>query len=234
MMMNWIIVGLFSGLVSSKCLNPVASCNASMNYFPSVPKFLYSLTVTEIKSSNTWIQLELSYGDPPVKNSYTLVQCGCPVPTEQKDSKVFYVPVESAMVQERVTVPKISLIGQTYSIKYVEDASPIASTTFGSAVRYGIVEDIKYDYSKIKNDSFPDIIFTKPGLMMSNGTENPTWYNQSYTNDLEALRFLETDSYEQTALGRSELLKLYGIIFGVSDSAESIFSAVDQKYFYFF
>jgi len=164
-----------------------------------------------------------------VTDSYILVQCGCLAPTEHKNAKVFYVPVESGMLQDRVTVPKISLIGQTYSIGYVEDASSISSSTFRSAVNYGVVNDISFDYSQIKNGSYPDVIFTKPGIMMKDKVENPSWYNQSYTSDLEALRFSETDSFEQTALGRAELLKLYGIFFGVSDSAESIFSAVEQK-----
>jgi len=223
------ILSLLSGLASAKCLNPVANCNASMNYFSSIPKFWYSVTISKFEQSNTFINVELSYGDPALKESYVLVQCGCPAPTKHKDSKVIYVPVESAMVQERVTVPKINLIGQTYSIKYVEDASSITSTTFQSAVRYGIVEDISFDYSRLRNDSYPDVIFTKPGTMMRDGVENPTWYNQSFTSGLEALRFLETDAYEKTPLGRAELLKLYGIIFGVSDSADSIFSAVEQK-----
>lgn len=229
-MMIWIwAFSLLSGLISAKCLNPVANCNSSVNYFPSVPKFLYSLTVTKIESTNTYINVELSYGDPKVTESYVLVQCGCPAPTEQANSKVFFVPIESGMVQDRVTVPKISLIGQTYSIPYVEDSSSISSSTFISAVKYGIVNDINFDYSQIKNTSYPDVIFSKPGTMMRDNVENPTWYNQSFTSALEALRFSETDAFEQTALGRAELLKLYGIFFGVSDSAESIFSAVEQK-----
>ena len=160
---------------------------------------------------------------------------GCPIPTETKDSVIFHVPVESVMIQDRVTVPKISLVGQTYSIKYAEDSSAVTSTSFRSAIRYGISTDIKFDYSKISNDSFPDIIFTRPGFVNgADGLQNPTWYNQSYTKNLEDIRFMETDSFEKTALGRAELLKLYGIIFGVPDTADSIFSAIDQKYDYIY
>ena len=69
-----LIFGILSGYVSAGCINPVTNCNASMNYFPTVPKFLYSQTVSQIKASNTWINIELSYGDSAVKQSYYLVQ----------------------------------------------------------------------------------------------------------------------------------------------------------------
>ena len=155
---------------------------------------------------------------------------GCPSP-DVKDTLIFHVPVARVMVQDPVTVPKISLIGQTYGIKMVEDVSVITSQTLRSSVRFGISNDIKFDYSKINNTTLPDIIFTKPGIMaaQSGSGQNPTWYNQSYTSDLENRRFMETDSYEGTPLGRAELIKLYGLIFGVAETSESIFSAINQK-----
>ena len=64
----------FYSLVGAECIQPVSNCNSSVNYFPNIPDFLYAKTVARVESKNTWIAIELEYGDPKVRQSYSLVR----------------------------------------------------------------------------------------------------------------------------------------------------------------
>ncbi len=64
----------FYSLVGAECIQPVSNCNSSTNYFPNIPNFLYAKTVTKVESKNTWVSIEIEYGDPKIKQSYALVQ----------------------------------------------------------------------------------------------------------------------------------------------------------------
>ena len=47
---------------------------------------------------------------------------------------------------------------------------------------------------------------------------------------LSSTQFIDTDSGESTPLGRAELLKLHGLIFGVAKTAQAIFDSIVVNY----
>ena len=202
-----------------------------------MPELKYASTIKSLQNKNSWISFDLVYAgilDPtPVTQSYAFVRCGCPTPPGlTANTTVIEVPVSKVMIQDTVTVPKITLIGQGSAIEFVEDSTFITTRSVRTALFAGSVTDVQFDYTKV-NGALPDVIVTDPGMLMSmNGTTmipNPTWYNQSFTQTLESRRLMETDASEKTPLGRAELIKLYGLLFGISESANSVFTAIEQK-----
>jgi iron complex transport system substrate-binding protein len=218
---------------SATCAQRVRFCNVSggVDYFPSKVSFDYATTIERIVYNRTFVALDFRWDDFAGLNRtayYVFVRCGCPSPGLDPRYKEIYVPVSSAFVQQTPTVPKFYLLGQRAKVTAVESDDFLTTAEILDDVRDGFVLDIDLNYTRLLDAAvnprgLPDVLVTGSGnITRASWVANVTTF--------EARRFIDNDAGETSPLGRAELMKLYGILCGVEDTAVAIFSTIEDDY----
>ncbi len=225
-----IAFALLVGSLNAACVKPVASCNPSNDYFADLlPTFNHSTSILSLSSANTYINLTMKVSASGTTQEYALLQCGCPDPGLGPSVVVISVPVGSMYVGQKTTIPKVTAIGQSASIRYIEDQSMTSTESVIQQLSTNLTTSIGSNYALLSNAP-PDAIVTGPGQISQNGANNPSWYNQPYTGLLEGRRFIDTDSLENSPLARAELIKVFGMLFGIPETARALFSSIENNY----
>ncbi len=230
------IIYILFALVNSACINPVSPCDPSIDYFPK-SQFNYARSISNVVNRKSSLAFVVSYPDPQTgsqtQKQYTFVRCGCAAPINST-STVIMVPVNSTMIQLPSSAAKAEALGQLSSLQFVEDGNSIGSNAIYNAIKLGSVKDLQYQYG-VLSTQLPDVLITGPGSLLSldvngNKSPNPSYYGQTFTPGLEALRLIDTDSIETSPLGRAELLLLHGYLYDVPQTANDLFSNIVLGY----
>eukprot|EP01147_Barroeca_monosierra_P001456 gene1456-4615_t len=208
---------------SATCAHPVQNCDSNRDYFDTKLHFDYASSVRNISFHNTYIKLDMSWtawsGFHQVH--YIFIRCGCPSPNIA-GYKEFHVPVNSAFLEETVVVPRIHLIGQRSRLVAVASSAFITTQTILDDIANEVVLDIQNNYTRLfELDKLPDVLIT--------GTRDNS-QREGWTTHMEDRQFLDADPGETTPLGRAELVKLTGYLFGAEDAAQAIFDLVEFRY----
>jgi len=207
------------------CAHRLKTCNPSVPYFDSRIELNHASTVQSLNYFNTHVVIVKNWTDwsGPHVESILLIRCGCPAPSGFENHKRFWVPVESAFVEETVAVPKLYLLGQRAKLTAIASALFVTTEELLDDVHNGFVFDIQNNYTNLLSapQGLPQILITGTG---------PTSSKMGWQGSFDAIRWLDSDPGEATPLGRAELIKLYGIIFGVEDTANGIFDLIESRY----
>jgi len=210
--------------VQAACERPVSNCDRSKDYFDTKMKFDHAGSVKKIEYHNHYVTLDTEWTawSGLHEEKYVFVRCGCPAP-ELNGYKEFHVPVDSAFLQETVVVPKIHLIGQRPKLVAVETGQWITTPQLRDDIENGVVVDIERNYTKLYElpEGIPDVLITGSG-------DSSDW--EGWTEELEARRILDADPGELSPLGRAELVKIAGILFGAEDTAQALFDLIVARY----
>lgn len=140
------------------------------------------------------------------------------------EGTVVRIPLRRCIPFSTVHTSLISELGCLGSIAGVSDLKYVRLSSVQQLCKDGKVADVGDGYS-------PDIeriIDINPDAMLVSPFENSGGYGKI---DELGVPLIECADYmEPTALGRAEWIKLYGMLFGCSRQADSIFSSVDRNY----
>ena len=171
---------------------------------------------------------EVRLADPwnagQVLHTYLLVPSGAPLPSGLPRGTVVRTPLRRAVVSTSVHCSLIIDMGQKTSIAGVCEPQYIHIPYISERLRSGAVADCGSGMSPTVEtiiDLQPDAIFLSP------------FQNSGRYGKVEALGIpiIETADYMETsALGRAEWMRFYGLLFGCTHEADSLFSAVEEAY----
>ena len=141
-----------------------------------------------------------------------------------KDATIVRIPLEKSLVQSTVHIGLIEELCGGMAIKGVSDVNFIKSKEIKRRLEEGSVVDcgqwLNPDLEKILQLQ-PDAIFVSP--YQDGG-------NYGRITELNLPIIYVADYMENEPLGRAEWIKYYGLLFGKTNEADSIFSRVENKY----
>ena len=171
---------------------------------------------------------EVRLADPwnagKVLHTYLLVPAGQSLPDNLPRGTVVRTPLQRAVVSTSVHCSLIIDMGRKTSIAGVCEPQYIHIPYISERLKEGAVADCGSGMSPNVEtiiDLQPDAIFLSP------------FQNSGGYGKVEALGIpiIETADYMETsALGRAEWMRFYGLLFGCSHEADSIFGTVEKAY----
>lgn len=142
---------------------------------------------------------------------------------EEDDAIVIMTPVKSLVITSEIYYRALSELGGQDMVRGVADARYFKHPE----VREGIASGRIADVGTAEMPVAERVVQLRPELMMLEMFEG------MQTADLSryGVNYLKvTDSMEPTPLGRAEWIKLFGLLAGKEQEADSIFASVEEKY----
>lgn len=172
---------------------------------------------TEVTVKNPWDTL---------KNlqRYFLVPKDSVIPTDIPKGTVIRTPVTNALVYSTVHAGLLcelnagDAIGGVCGAEYIKEKALMDRLAEGSLV----------DCGNSQNPDIERIIKLKPEIIMLSPYENNDQYAKVGALGIPIVEC--ADYMENTALGRAEWMRLYGLIFGDSDASEKMFMDTENEY----
>lgn len=213
--------------VRAACDSPVPNCDTSKDYFDTKMKFEHAGSVRKIEYHNYYATLEMKWSDwsGDHEEEYVFVRCGCPPPSNLDGYTEFQVPVSTAFLDSTTVVSRIHLIGQRPKLAAVASGQWITTTQLRDDIENGVVLDINHNYTRLNElpGGVPDVLITMSGC-------HPPGCPEGWTDEMSARRMIDSDAGETSPLGRAELVKITGILFGAEDTAQALFDLITTRY----
>lgn len=186
-------------------------------------KYACGLTVTrldsavEVRVRNPWDSLRYL-------GTYLLVERDKPVPSHLPEGTVIRIPVRNALVYSNVHNSLLEELGASDAIGGVCNAEYVRGPLLRQRLQEGTVTDCGPDMS-------PDterILALHPEVIMLSPYENNDRYGKI---DRYGIPLLQCADYmEPNPLARAEWVRFYGMLFGCSAKADSLFSETENRY----
>ncbi|WP_182424868.1 ABC transporter substrate-binding protein [Bacteroides eggerthii] len=157
-------------------------------------------------------------------HTYILVPAAEPLPAHLPQGTVVRTPLSKAVVYSSVHCGLVNNLGAFNSIGGICDLKYIKLPVVQEGVKRGTIADcgdgMNPDMEKII-DLHPDAILLSP-------FENSGGYGRIEKLNIPIIEC--ADYMETSALGRAEWMRFYGLLFGVTPKADSLFAEVDSCY----
>ena len=222
------LVNLSLGIMVCVCL--LSACGGSKRTQAVMPQggdtlqMAYARYLTIVKhESFTEVTVHNPWDSTRVLHTYLLVDKHKPVPCVLPQGTVVRVPLERMLVYSAVHCGLFDELEAIKSVGGVCDLPYIRMETIQRRVREGLVADIG-------NSMSPDIervIALRPdGILLS------PFENGSYGRiEKLGIPLIECADYmENSALGRAEWMRFYGMLIGKGRKADSLFVEVERMY----
>ena len=172
---------------------------------------------TEVTVRNPWDTLR-------VLQRYVLVPKDSVLPENLPEGTLIRTPVSNALVYSTVHAGLISELGAGEAIGGVCGAEYINDSTLQRRLAEGTLADCGMS----QNPDIERIIKLRPQIIMLSPYEN----NDRYARVGElGIPLVECADYmEDSALGRAEWVRLYGLLFGHRDDSEKMFKETETEY----
>lgn len=157
-------------------------------------------------------------------NTYLLVAKDQPLPEGLPQGTVVRTPLNKAVVYSSVHCGLLNQLGALKSIGAVCDLNYIRMPEIHEGCRNGSIVDV----GDGMNPDIEKIIDLHPDAVLLSPFENSGGYGR-----IEKLHvpIIECADYMETsALGRAEWMRFYGLLFGKSLEADTLFTEVEQAY----
>lgn len=157
-------------------------------------------------------------------HTYVLVPAAKPLPEHLPEGTVVRTPLSKSVIYSSVHCGLVDKLGAFGSIGGICDLKYIKLSAVQAAVANGTITDcgdgMNPDMEKII-DLHPDAILLSP-------FENSGGYGRIEKLNIPIIEC--ADYMETSALGRAEWMRFYGLLFGVTTKADSLFAEVDSCY----
>lgn len=218
-----LILAHFLVNVNANCLNPVSPCNPDEDYFPDKLEIQYSNTIKNLAYRNTFVEFSVLSGNSVY--DYRLVKCGCPPGDSLEGHQVIFTSPQFVFIDEGPTLGLFQpLVPDLNSLKYVFKKSYIFSPAIRARVDSGdalevLGEKEEADYEILSKDS--ELSVSLIGVFQV----------ESYEQSSVGKPFLAiAEAFEEKPLGRTEWIKVLGLLFERSAEAENLFAQVVRGY----
>lgn len=172
----------------------------------------------------TLAQLKNPWDTTKMLHTYILVDKHLPLPKDLPAGTIVRTPLNKAVVYSSVHCSLLDQLGAIKSIAGVCDLKYINLPEIQDACREGKIADIggglSPDIEKII-DLHPDAILLSP-------FENSGGYGRIEKLNVPIIEC--ADYMETSALGRAEWMCFYGLLFGKTKTADSLFAQVEKNY----
>lgn len=171
--------------------------------------------------------IEVDIIDPWAKNKilqkYILISRETPIPNNLPSGTIIKTPVERAIVYSSVHIAIIEALGEIDKIVGVCETQYIKSKTIQSSLKSQEIADL----GKSSSPNLEKMIDLEAEIIIASPFENVS-YGAVEKTDLAIVE--AADWMENHPLGRTEWIRLYGLLFGQREKADSIFYESMSKY----
>ena len=136
------------------------------------------------------------------------------------------IPLQSVACMSTSHIAYISALDKTDMIKAISGARYISNLSITESVAKGEVKDIGYEAAL----NYELLITIQPEILFTYGISGQDNQHLKKLKELGIRHLVIGEYLENHPLGKLEYLKLFGILFGCYDSADSIYRAVSGRY----
>ena len=180
-----------------------------------------SLSATE---DYTIARLRNPWDTTRILHTYVLVDKEKSLPADLPEGTLVRTPLSKAVVYSSVHCGLLNQIGALKSIGGVCDLKYIKLQEVQDGCRTGSITDV----GNGMNPDIEKIIDLHPDAIMLSPFENSGGYGRVEKLNIPIIEC--ADYMETSALGRAEWMRLYGLLFGQAQKADSLFAEVEKNY----
>ncbi len=157
---------------------------------------------------------------------YFLLARGETLPGTLDTARVIRVPVERMICMSTTHVAMLSALGATDLLAGISGANLLYDTLIREAVASGSVRDVGYE-GNLNNEL---IVALKPDLVMAYGVADPSAGQLGKLSSLGVRVIYNADYLEEHPLARAAWIRLFGLLTGRKEKADSLFAEVSLRY----
>jgi len=157
---------------------------------------------------------------------YFLLPRGETIPGTLDESRVIHVPVERMICMSTTHVAMLSALGASDLLAGVSGPSLLYDTLVREAVASGSVRDVGYE-GNLNNEL---VVALKPDLVMAYGVADPSSGQLGKLSSLGIRVIYNADYLEEHPLSRAAWIRLFGLLTGRKEKADSLFAEVSLRY----
>lgn len=182
-----------------------------------------NLTLVE-HEGYTVARLRNPWDTAKILHTYVLVDRRLPLPDSLPEGSVVRTPLLKSVVYSSVHCSLLKELGALNSVAGVCDLKYIKL----AEVKTGCAEGRIADLGDGMNPDIERLIDLRPDAILLSPFENSGGYGR--VEKLEVPIIECADYMENSALGRAEWMRFYGLLFGHRATADSLFAAVESRY----
>jgi len=223
-MKNLFYLFIFTLLAVTSCKNEPAATSVqtvktanSIKYAKGLQVYKYS-GITVVKVTQPW---------PDATDGFTYVmqQKGTIVPDSLKKYTVVQVPLKSIVVTSTTHIPSLEMLGVENTLTGFPGTDYISSEKTRALINSGKVKEAGASESlntEVMLDLNPDAVVAF-SINSSNKALN--------TLEQSGMKVLYNGDWtEQSPLGKAEWIKFFGVLYGMDDKANELFSKIEKDY----
>lgn len=157
---------------------------------------------------------------------YYLVPHGVAAPVNVPPGSVINVPVSSMICMSTTHLAALSALGATEIITGASGTDLVYDASLRKAIQEGIIPDVGYEGSLDKEL----IVSLKPDLLMAYGVGASSAEYLRKLSDMGVKVMFNADYLEEHPLARCEWIKIFGLLTGKREKADSLYAAAADNY----
>ncbi len=157
---------------------------------------------------------------------YFLLPRGAANPGTLDESRVIYVPVERMICMSTTHIAMLSALGATDLLAGISGPGLLYDTLIIKALARESVRDVGYE-GNLNNEL---IVALKPDLVMAYGVADPSSGQLGKLSSLGVRVIFNADYLEEHPLSRAAWIRLFGLLTGRKEKADSLFAEVTERY----
>lgn len=182
-----------------------------------------SLITVEQADSFTRVDIKDAWNKGRTLTTYILIPKSAPMPSRLPEGTVLRTPVGRAAVFSTVHASLMIDLGASSSIAGLCDTAYAVRPELKAMLRQGKIADLG---SSMKADAERTAAI-RPEVILVSAFNNAD-YGPVGRMDVPIIEC--ADYMEETPLGRAEWMRFFGLLFGKSETADSLFSEVEARY----
>lgn len=157
---------------------------------------------------------------------YFLVNKGDSIPPELDKSRIIFTPVQSVILMSTTYIPMITALGRQASIKGISGTEYVYDEGIRKMIKEGLIHETGYE----ENLNRELILKINPELIIAYGIGSESAGYLKIFEDTGIRILYNADYLEEHPLAKAEWIKMFGTLFGLSEKADSVFSAIEINY----
>ena len=163
---------------------------------------------------------------PGIQHVWYLIPRDSAVPSDIRETQTIRIPVRRMICMSTTHIAMMRALGADSLIAGISGSSLIYDSVVLEGLRRGTIRDVGYEGSLNKEL----VISLEPDLLMAYGVADPSTGNTSRLYETGVKVFYNADYLEEHPLSRCEWIRLFGLLTGREQRADSIFIRVSGAY----
>jgi iron complex transport system substrate-binding protein len=205
----------------------VARYDPSVDYFPDKAQ-IQDATGFRVEYHRHYktITIREPWQDADRSFTYTLVQCGTPIPSGVDPDRVITIPVRSIVALSTTHLPHLDRLGVVDRLVGTGSADHISTPS----VRDRLVTGKAIEVTRNLSTNIEAIIGLDPDLVMTHSIGDPSSDIDPKLTEAGLNVVLNAEYVERSPLGRAEWLKFTALFFNREAEANAQFATIKREY----